>query len=279
MTSRLIKTARRAFGGFARLSSTSRPAATIVFLHIPKTGGLSIIATIQRQFPHCATYIAKNQRRAAALEQMSDEELNRFDLVAGHFRGDILPRFKPPRLVFTCLRDPVDRVVSLYDYLRQLPRDKLGEERFHSLRNITLAQFVANPLFRPAIDNAQCRQLIGAAADSCVGIEQLAKQAIRRIAEMDAVFTTAEIDATGYRFLAKAGINVPLQQRNRGLRHMPLNALPDRDRMLIEELTQADRILFEHVNQRRSGLPKQPQRPIESASASATSRVESGRAS
>jgi hypothetical protein len=252
MTSRLIKIGRRIVGSIARLSSRSRPPIKIVFLHIPKTGGLSILSTIKREFPYCRMFVAKFPPDAEALRNMTDAEVNNFDVIAGHFGGDLLVRLRPPRVVFTCVRDPIERIISLYDFLKFLPARKLGpgelgKERYYALQRMNLKEFIASPLFRSAIENVQCRQLIGASAEAVEDAKELAARAIERLREIDAVFTTQNIDRDLPGFLANLGIQGSLERRNRDQRETPRSALSAEGLSLAREVCQADLILFNHI--------------------------------
>jgi len=137
-------------------------APVVLFLHIPKAGGSTL-----------GEYVY-NQCRA---EEDSDEGLlnagilflpygffkesnlsvpdyvqnllRRADLraVIGHFWYGIHEYFKSPSTYITLLRDPVDRVVSLYHYLKLQDR-------------MSIEEFVASPPFKE-MDNDQTRRIAG----------------------------------------------------------------------------------------------------------------------
>lgn len=89
----------------------------IFFLHIPKTAGISFRKIIESQFNPKEIYFGP---REYFLEIVQELTLPDFRLIGGHLvfsDGQLLPS----KVVYiTLFREPVERLISQYEYLRQL---------------------------------------------------------------------------------------------------------------------------------------------------------------
>ncbi len=162
------------------------PACTIVFLHIPKTGGKSLrevlLAGIGR---HAYFSVAHPIDDARRLEVLHRDDRAALALVEGHlYYGihELLPRLC---VYLTVLRDPVERVLSLYSYIRASAGHHL-HERVKSLSvgeclraglSVELDNFMVRCLSGPGsirvpIGGVSREMLIqaGAHLESCAGI-------------------------------------------------------------------------------------------------------------
>jgi hypothetical protein len=84
------------------------------FLHVPKTGGSWLSAAIRTSLPPHEFYEVPSERVGHVPVSLL---LKRYSVVAGHFSVAQLPPYLGE--TFTVLRDPVDRVVSLYHFYRE----------------------------------------------------------------------------------------------------------------------------------------------------------------
>ncbi len=100
------------------------PADSIlVFLHIPKTGGLTMERIISRQYPQEATLWLSLHRpkQVAAYRAMSAEARSRLRCIMGHFPlGFYEDPAGRPLVHAAILREPVARFISEYHFLRRL---------------------------------------------------------------------------------------------------------------------------------------------------------------
>lgn len=140
----------------------------VLFLHIPKAGGLTFSDYICSQW---CDHAERNQQLLErgivfvthgffrdgdeTLPEYLTPHLRRPDLraVLGHFSFGIHERVSRPWSYVTLLRDPVARVVSLYRYL------KLETQ-------VSLEEFASSPPFKE-VDNDQTRRIAG--VDPAVG--------------------------------------------------------------------------------------------------------------
>jgi len=87
-----------------------------IFVHIPKTGGKSFRYILMNQFEKCNGFKLSNPERIEWISQQTPEDLLRFDLIHGHFPYYFLPPMPKRFKFFTILRDPIERIISQYNY-------------------------------------------------------------------------------------------------------------------------------------------------------------------
>ncbi len=94
--------------------------AKVAFLHLEKTAGMSLVAALAEQFH--PLQIDDDLRRAfpphvlTPLPPFLLPRVRRCALVWGHYDLPSLRRLGPDRFIFTVLREPAARIVSLYLY-------------------------------------------------------------------------------------------------------------------------------------------------------------------
>jgi SAM-dependent methyltransferase len=136
------------------------PVRTAIFLHIPKTGGKTLDEVFARHYAPESTYSIYEPLRTALpkLAALPAETLGRIRLLRGHFPFGLHPYLPQPADYFTMLRDPIDRVVSFYYFVRQTP-----DHYLHTLvadSALGLADAVRAG-WTTELDNGQTRLLAG----------------------------------------------------------------------------------------------------------------------
>jgi hypothetical protein len=134
--------------------SLSIERETVVFIHMQKTGGTTLRALLEGQFPAdrvCPVRVDK-------LHLLSVAELGQFDFFAGHFdRSSIC--FIPRKEIKTValFREPRARLISFYRFLRSHPtRDEFASDPSIRLANeLSVEEFFERPEIRglPAVYN------------------------------------------------------------------------------------------------------------------------------
>jgi len=197
-------------------------APTVLFLHIPKAGGQTLGEIVDSQARDEAVpddgvlkagvaYLSYGFLKERPLEVPGHvlPLLQREDLraVIGHFWYGLHEQVARPSVYVTALRDPVERVLSLYYYTR-----------LHD--SITLDDFIANPPFRE-VDNDQTRRIAGVDPEigGCTSdMLEMAKENLRRFAVAGTIERLDEM--------------LPLLQQRLGWRRpfawYPRNVNPDR---------------------------------------------------
>ena len=109
----------------------------LIFLHIPKTAGQSIHEALVKSFGSANVCPARNNDQ---LNSMTITELNRFKVFSGHFDWVTFDCLHGPKYVFTVLREPQERILSFYFYLRdkakRLSLQELNEPTSKGLKAI-----------------------------------------------------------------------------------------------------------------------------------------------
>ena len=130
----------------------------LIFVHIPKTAGSTFSSILACIYPE-RRYSIYDFAQIPDFGHMPEAERTEIDLLQGHFLYGIhqyIPRYSR---YITFLRDPVERIVSLYYYLLRVPGNYLHDTLVSN--NISLADFVGSRL-TSEIYNFQVRLIAGA---------------------------------------------------------------------------------------------------------------------
>jgi Sulfotransferase family len=135
----------------------------VLFLHIPKTGGSSFLTVLGNVFGERRV---RRLRRAeemtqAQIDRIVSDEMQDIDCLVGHFPihafAKCLDSFRP----FTILRDPVDRVMSFFRFLKRAPRSET--EQLELREGFGFDDFIESrvPENYAQTHNLMCRMLCG----------------------------------------------------------------------------------------------------------------------
>lgn len=114
----------------------------VVFLHIPKTAGQSVHAALQASFDESRICPARVNEQ---LKRLSIAALQRYQVFSGHFDWNALDCLKGPTYRFTILRDPLERILSFYFFLRRQGERLSPEERAQPQNQGVRAAFELSP--------------------------------------------------------------------------------------------------------------------------------------
>lgn len=130
-----------------RANAGRTPPRKIAFLHIGKTAGSSLNLLLKNTL---------SERSCIHLgpweyDELSAEQLDEHDLILGHFSYHHILKCRTQPFLLTFFRDPVDRVVSNYYFLRSWTGYVNDTNRIEveAGRTLTLRQFIGDP--RPEI--------------------------------------------------------------------------------------------------------------------------------
>ena len=138
---------------------------TVIFLHIHKTGGSTLDSIIRRQYsPQAITAFyhsdPEKTQQYNEFKKLPESAKRRSKLILGHI-GFGLHEFLPqPSTYITFLRDPVERVISLFYFIRRATRHPHHNSIVSS--NMSLEEFVGSVDLGKQIDNSQTRLLADA---------------------------------------------------------------------------------------------------------------------
>ena len=96
----------------------------LVFLHVPKTGGQSVRQMLHDAFGEAAICPARSTEELCTY---SMAQLNEYRVHAPHGDWSTLDAVSGPKMVFTVLRDPLDRILSYYFYVAD-KAEKMSEQ-------------------------------------------------------------------------------------------------------------------------------------------------------
>jgi hypothetical protein len=226
-------------------------APTVLFLHIPKAGGQTLGEIIYAHtcdetvpdhllLPGGVAYLTYGflKERPLAVPEHVLPLLRREDLraVIGHFWFGLHEHVARPYQYITALRDPVERVLSLYYYTR-----------LHE--STTLDAFLAEPPFRE-VDNDQTRRIAG--VDPEIGecteaMLQKAKENLRRFAVAG---TIERLDEMLVLFKRRLGWQGPVawQPRNVNPERPPAASLPRATIAAIRQRNELDWELWHYAS-------------------------------
>jgi hypothetical protein len=221
---------------------------TLIFLHIPKTAGTTLRKILERQYRHSGILEVYDKRVLDHLELEGTEILRQVPLrETGLLAGHIVfgwHRFLPGRAVYlTMLRDPVDRVVSLYYYVREDPRMPLH----FAVRDgsVGLEDYLKRGL-DPEASNGQTYWLSGGLSG-----EEALRWAKRNLDFFPVVGIQERFDESLVLFRRVFGWrSVFYSKRNVVLARPRTEDLPDRVRRLISERNQLDLELYDYARRR-----------------------------
>jgi hypothetical protein len=145
-----------------RRGSTSNDNDCLVFLHIPRTAGSTLGTILRRNFPQeqrCVRLNTLDKPFAETLESISLEKRSSLRLVAGHLPYGVHRHIPRPCDYITIMRDPVDRVISVYKLILAKRNHMLHDQVVRS--RVSLEQYVESGMDQGQTENSQTRQLSG----------------------------------------------------------------------------------------------------------------------
>lgn len=100
---------------------------TVIFLHIPKTAGTTLIKVLDRHYPAHRVYSLGLDAHAAvkAFKMLPLAERQQIRLLRGHMPFGLHSDLPQPSTYVTVLRDPIERVISEYYFILRTPQHYL----------------------------------------------------------------------------------------------------------------------------------------------------------
>jgi hypothetical protein len=140
----------------------------LIFVHIPKSGGMTLAAILQRHFepPAIHGHPWSDHREI----DLGDRDASRIRLLHGHVPYGSHELLSVPGDYITMLRDPVDRFVSLFYFIRSREQHELHPEA----TSMSLGEFAE--AFEHHSRNHQTRLLSGALDDFSPATLEIAKR-------------------------------------------------------------------------------------------------------
>ena len=142
-----------------RMSRAAAAEEAVIFLHVPKTAGTTLNRLIEWEYPLFQMYSVDPvffRWSASHLWRLPPQRLKKTRVFKGHMLFGLHKVLPQPATYISVLRDPIDRVISAFYFMRSYKLHplhwKFRREKW------TLEDFVR----RSPRDNVQCKILAGA---------------------------------------------------------------------------------------------------------------------
>lgn len=186
----------------------------LCFLHIGKTAGTSLQESLFETMSDAAIF----HDSITNFDTVSPAEIAINDLVIGHYTFQHVAKLRPDRFLFTFLRDPVDRVVSNYYFLRAgSPVSHYSARALQAARQMTLREFCLceDPGVRLVTENHQAKALAyDVRPELQHTIDDLAAQANRNLAAFDFIGLVEYFSESVAALSEEIGLALPVKRSN-----------------------------------------------------------------
>lgn len=150
---------------------------TIIFLHIPKTGGRSLQSIILKKYRD-AEVITDAHEKFGEIAEWSDEHKRNIHYIQGHFIFGAHKMFPQACKYITLLRDPVERVISHYYYIKRSPGHPLNRDVME--QSLDLEGYVTSGICDEVL-NDQTRLIAGVKREESMAESAMLSQAKENI--------------------------------------------------------------------------------------------------
>ncbi len=134
-------------------------ASSVIFLHIPRTGGTTMHRIIERHYSPEEIYSFGPDAHGSLreLKSLSAKRRSQIRMLKGHLPYGVHTLLSGSTTYFTFLRDPIERAISVYHYIKRIPKHPMHG---HLVRCGTMKAFFESGMIRMT-DNGQTRMLSG----------------------------------------------------------------------------------------------------------------------
>lgn len=167
---------------------------SLCFMHIGKVGGHSISKELLNRFDISETYNGSPEQ----FDVLDPSELAGKKLIIGHFSFCHVKKLPRERFLFSIVRDPIDRVISNYWYLRsyQGALTDTNSEMVRLAKSYPFDDFIRLPdlQVRQVVENHQCLFFAGDWRSENRSSDHLIRMAIEHLDHFDLIGLHEEYD-------------------------------------------------------------------------------------
>lgn len=186
----------------------------LCFLHLGKTAGTSLQNALFETMSDAAIF----HDSIVSFDTVSPAEIAINDLVIGHYAFQHVAKLRADRFLFTFLRDPVDRVVSNYYFLRAgSPVSRYSAKALQAAKDMTLKEFCLceDPGVRLVTENYQAKAIAFDVRPEYQGeIHDLAGQAEQNLRSFDFVGIVEYFSESVSALSEAIGLAIPIKRTN-----------------------------------------------------------------
>lgn len=226
----------------------------ILFLHIFKTGGTTFNEHVLQHYPEHLRFLCPNRYYRNKVPRFIPKDISPYEIVNGPFEFGIDKHTKRKTQYITVLREPVERVLSLYNWSEPLKQNVLlqdigavGESEVLKLEENRHSGYIDNIL---ELDNGMVRALSGVGYDVGFGKidEQIYEAALQNLEKCYFFGLTEDYDTfiRMFNHHYNKDLDVSLKE-NVGVGKRLPSDLSDEERAAIEALNTFDRKLYNHA--------------------------------
>lgn len=117
----------------------------LVFIHIPKTAGTSIVRALKGTFGHKKIFHAGTSEQTAYFRHMTREQIIKYVVLSGHIPKQTFARKVPGSKCFSVIRDPYQRAASIYKHFSSVLTHQYYETNSQMSFSQHLEWLKANP--------------------------------------------------------------------------------------------------------------------------------------
>jgi hypothetical protein len=209
--------------------------ASLHFLHVPKTAGMSLHALLEKNFKIEEIYLNRafaNNDQFDFLPMLKAPRILCRKFVSAHFPLWFIQKYDPKfgqNFIVTILRDPIERVISYWKYSNHKP-EILPKDRLNSPLDV-------NP-------NTMCKMF---ASDSALQGEDLLKSSMENLQQINFIIFQDDFENGVKTLFAK--LNYPIPEDIPVMNATAKVEVPEEIIEKIKELNALDIRLYEFANQ------------------------------
>ena len=227
-------------------------AKTIIFLHIPKTGGRSLQHILLRKYSGDEVVVDAHNK----LDEIADwpeERKRNIRYLQGHFFYGAHRILSQECRYVTILREPVDRVISHYYFIRRNSSHPLN--RVVLEQGIGLEDYVTSGVC-DEVSNDQARLIAGVKRDASIDTNDMLRMAKENIdKDFMVVGIVEKFDETLMLLKRELGLrNVFYGIRNQTIGRPLKEQIPERTLSIICERNSADIALYDYARDRLANV-------------------------
>ncbi|MDP2878526.1 MAG: sulfotransferase family 2 domain-containing protein [Sulfuricella sp.] len=228
-------------------SGSSKSGDPVVFIHIPKTGGMTLYSMIRDIYkPSELHKINPAMESIEKYRHLSQDRKDKLKVIYGHMDYRIHELLPPNSRYVTLMRNPVERVISHYHYVRRTADDPLRELAMRSSLDDWVER--CNLL---EMDNGQTRRLSGSMDSVMFGecSAEMLERARHNVQQHFALVGITERFDETYGLMSKL-FDWPIKlylPRNVAQQRSSIKEIPVRTIRLIEKFNALDMELYAHA--------------------------------